>query len=595
MMRSILLLSTGLALVACKATPVVEVDVPAEIGWVAVVTVGEAGAVRRATPLVRWSADAPLPLITRAGEGETALLLGFSETQLEMLGVEVDDSPLQALDGCGRALPPPVWVGRWAGGALSAHDGPAPRVTAPWLSTACPDLSGEPVLVDADCFETRCEPSVRWIGRCDLELDLSSCGIGNLPASVDVDGSICADFSAAGWRCDRTTDPVARAAYTCLEPAPCELHVHAGGAPPAPFEIARRQLVEGEPYLPGRLDRLGVLTTDDVADGHLLELLVLPGAVVVSRTTREPATSCYAADAQAGELLYLDPESLLSVRTATAPYCLRRMVRDEGGGFVGAYVEGEELFLGRFDRRGRLTGSAPVDERTDAQPGEPRLVQAGSDRVLEMVMLEGRLVVLLGKGRGDSFLFTFDAATLRPILREQIRSGTSGMVVAGGGVVATTRNGEQEMAWLDVSSAEEVAAAKLPWRDLPRETDSLLSVLEVPATGEILVTGTPPPALFVLESMGPTRARAVIFERDAYPVTMAPWPAGDPVFVAGIEQETDGRWSSVGALFDPTRGRFLPGTWPLGNGVVGRIRVDDAGRLWLLLPWSGEVIRLTPR
>lgn len=591
MARSTTVLATALALFSCKGTAVVDVDVPEETAWVAVVTVDESGEVLEATPLLPWHATDPLPLITRSTG--TTLLLGFSAAQLETLGAEVDDSPLVPVKGCRQGLPAPLWTRRWFDGALRSHDGPTPPLTAPWLTSLCPDLSGSAVRVDADCFETRCEPRVRWTGRCALELDLGSCGLGVVPASVDASGAVCADFSAAGWACEPVADPVAQAAYACLEPAPCEIHVHAGEPPTAPFELAKTQLVEdAEPYLPGTLDRLGVLQTDTLADGYLLELLVLPDAVVVSRSVDLPVGACFPGDARPGALVFLDPESLLPVRTTTAPRCLRRMVPDEAGGFVGAYVDGNELLLGRFDERGSLTSSVPMDPRQEAGPGEPRLVRAGVDRVLEMLEIGSRLVVLLGNSTGDSFLFTFDAVTLGPLLRAQIRSATSAMLSTGDTVVATARNLEQEIAWLDVTTANEVAVERLPWRDLPRETDSLLSLHAV--RGELLVTGTPPPALFLLSPMGPVRARAMIFDRDAFVVTMASWP-GRSVFVSALAQEEGGRWSSLGALFDPARGRFLPGTWPLGDGVVGRIRSDDRGRLWLLLPWSGEVIRLTPR
>src|SRR5262249_43063345 len=46
------------------------------------------------------------------------------------------------------------------------------------------------------------------------------------------------------------------------------------------------------------------------------------------------------------------------------------------------------------------------------------------------------------------------------------------------------------------------------------------------------------------------------------------------------------------ARFVPTESRFLPGSLPIGRGVVRDMAFDGHGRLFALLPWVGTVVRV---
>jgi hypothetical protein len=48
-------------------------------------------------------------------------------------------------------------------------------------------------------------------------------------------------------------------------------------------------------------------------------------------------------------------------------------------------------------------------------------------------------------------------------------------------------------------------------------------------------------------------------------------------------------------LLDAEAEEFLPEVFEIGDQSVTRIRTDAAGRLWALLGWSGQVVRLTPK
>ena len=58
----------------------------------------------------------------------------------------------------------------------------------------------------------------------------------------------------------------------------------------------------------------------------------------------------------------------------------------------------------------------------------------------------------------------------------------------------------------------------------------------------------------------------------------------------GLDPKTYETWAS---FFDRDAERFLPGEWRIGEGVVTDAQFDGEGRLYLLLPWAAEVVRLT--
>jgi hypothetical protein len=77
---------------------------------------------------------------------------------------------------------------------------------------------------------------------------------------------------------------------------------------------------------------------------------------------------------------------------------------------------------------------------------------------------------------------------------------------------------------------------------------------------------------------------------------IARWP-GDPNLVLAGLTELEQRLGHL-ALVDLTRPRFLSGTVRVGTGpaAVGRLKTDTVRRrLWAVLPWSAEVIRVRER
>jgi hypothetical protein len=144
--------------------------------------------------------------------------------------------------------------------------------------------------------------------------------------------------------------------------------------------------------------------------------------------------------------------------------------------------------------------------------------------------------------------------------------------------------------WFDLSRGVTVNQATLPI-DVGY---ALLGLVENAATQRIVVTAEN--RLYLASSSGlPQRLRP--FQADGLAVlSVAPWPLDDKqVLVGGHVLSANGARRAVVTLLDVEAGRFLPEVFEIGDQSVTRIRTDAKGRLWALLPWSGQVVRLTPK
>lgn len=118
-----------------------------------------------------------------------------------------------------------------------------------------------------------------------------------------------------------------------------------------------------------------------------------------------------------------------------------------------------------------------------------------------------------------------------------------------------------------------------------------------PSSGTMIVatTDTESVAYFIDERGSPAvTGFARYVERDAAPWAMAAWPRVDAQMAVGVAERAPPYRAYLTRLLVPER-RYLPGSAELGQGVVGAISVDGTGRLWVMLPWSGEVLRITVR
>ena len=132
------------------------------------------------------------------------------------------------------------------------------------------------------------------------------------------------------------------------------------------------------------------------------------------------------------------------------------------------------------------------------------------------------------------------------------------------------------------------------------ESKSITRLLHMPSTGNVLLAAPGPAGTLFEVSPGPRVATGRrIYDLEAAPFDMIPW-SPDPdrrVLVAALNTTT---FRPVLALYEPGSGagpgRFLPRSLSLDDvGPIRRIQTDPRGRLFMLAPWAGTLLRVTPR
>lgn len=545
-----------------------------------------------ATPLVRWLPGEPLPAHTAGGE--TVQILGYTAAQISALpvheGARVGDERLQLASGCDRHLPVPAWFGELTPGDVLSTRAPseAPVLTASWIS--CPM---GPVLTHATCLSVPCAIGETQTVQCAVSVDLSACGAGVLRGERQADGSIC--FQPLPWTCE----PVAALAPEITAQAcanDCRTSVFAAPQEP-PFTLERVAVTGGELYLPGELTDDLLVPNNRLHSGKAFDLALLRDRLVVAHAGERAVHFCpIEAEVPASRLSFYDLDSLAPVGTATAPECLTRLL-GEGDTFLGIHGSMGEPVLSRFSREGRrLASGAPSSgdgPRADAAAHIPAdLVRLGRQLAVIYEWLDAR------PGGVDLgyFLYGYDPTSLGAVHNDLIRDGRAfAMAAVGTSTLAIAEEKHQRIDYFDVERRVFIRSTALPTTAVAVRYD-MTSLALAPGTRRLLST-TPLDLASVRLVGGPDGAALVMpFERTLFPTRAHAWPgAPDVLVVAGVSPAAAGTYDAVVTLFDTRAARFLPGTWTIGRGAVTRMITDASGRVWALLPWAGEVVRLTPR
>lgn len=574
------------ALAGCSEPRPVRVDVPPDVEWVALVSP------TGATPLVRWLAGAPLPAHTAGGE--TIQLVGYTAEQVRQLpvqdGARVAEERLRLAKGCERHLPVPAWFGELTPDDLLTTRAPseAPVLTASWIS--CPT---DPVLTHATCLSLPCAIGETQTIGCAVRVDLSACGAGVLVGERQADGSIC--FEPLPWTCEpvETLAPEITA-QACAND--CRTSVFEAPREP-PFTLERVAVTGGELYLPGELTDDLLVPNNRLHSGKAFDLALLRDRLVVAHAGATAVYFCpIEAERPAGRLSFYDLDSLALVGTATAPECLTRLL-GEGDTFVGVHGARGEPVLSRFSREGRRLASGPPSSgdrpRADAAAQIPAdLVRVGRQLAVIYEWLDAR------PGGVDLgyFLYGYDPTSLEALHTDLIREGRAfAMAAVGTSSLAIAEEKYQRIDYFDVERRVFVGATALPTSPVAFRYD-MTSLALAPGTRRLLATT--PLDLASVRLVNGSRSVALVlpFERTLFPTSTHAWPgAPDVLVVAGVSPTAAGAYDAVITRFDTRAARFLPGTWTIGQGAVTRMVTDGSGRLWALLPWAGEVVRLTPR
>lgn len=558
---------------ACHAVSALEAEIPEEVEAVSLITVDVDGHVLEATPLARWDPSAGLPL-RRPAFGAEHHLAGWSLSQLGASELP-DGAPAEA-GPCDPTLAVPRWYGAWTGAGV-AEESPssAPTLTAPWEQDDCSGSEDLELKLESPCLEARCDLRVEAEASCLRTLDARACGLGRIPVAVG--------RTASG-------DPTA-----CVPgpPADCAVTVHAvepGGA--APFTFERVEVRPDPPMRRGsHIEHAGNLHR-----GFVRDLLVLDDLIVAAGV--QPHDHCFPweeGEAQERFLSFIDAEAMVRTATRSTVGCVMRLANDpHGPGFFGASYEEQGWFLRRFDRSGASIEAVLIAAASDRPESDFRLSEL---TVLPEIDRIAVLFTALTDVEDGGYLIVVDATSLAPVRQIDLTDGDRpwDMVPISGRELALSLSDRYTLRFVGVEGSVSSGSLSLEANGLIGTT--LMGLYFDPATERVFSIGNE--KLYVVDPDHQTVRSRLDYASEHFPFLMARWPSGPDesrrIAVFGSRVAEDGSKEAGVLFFDLDDERFLPERYALSRGIVTRVRADAAGRLFVALPWSGEIGRLTPR
>lgn len=560
-----------LALSACEKAETVEVEVPAEVEYVAALELS-GPVVVYGSEVVAWPKGQGLPLL--AGSEAETIVVGFSAAELREAGAldaagTVVRGRVRSALGCEPRLPRALWAARLVGsGALEPVDAAMiPELSTDGLADSCSELTS--VSVDIDCVDLPCEAiRIEEVGACGLSLDLSACGQGVVSAHRQPGGAICVERSEA-------------------EQQQCAIYASEPAA--APFEIVRQKILPAaSATMPEFLRFNELLLPDFLFFGWAYDFALVGDRIWVALGDGTARDVCRGGADLSTRLMILDFETLEIVSTATVPPCLTRLV-SQADGALAVFAEQGRWTLGRLDARAQVTARAALT----ATVGVHRLVDMELLPEANGVAVLFNLAAEDGKtGDGGNILTVHALDDLRELRHSYWPRGQRwAMAAAGAKLLAIADHHERRIEWWDVETGTAAPALVLPRRDGFVYDDSLLDVVAL--DGELAVHATRDPLLMLVEAQGALSEKDYFYERKLDPVTSATWPSGQLLVAAtGTNGSEHQAWV---ARYDLAQRRFLPGAHLAGEGLISKMLPGPGGRVVALLPWAGELVRFDPR
>ncbi len=527
---------------ACRPNTNLSVEVPPDVRYAAVLQL-DGDTLVAATPLLSWSEDEGLPVF--ADGARRHVVVGYGA-----LDLADDDRPFTqplepAPSPCAAQLPTPLWAADLAGASVDASA--LTPLTAPWLSDACAPLDDD-LWIENLCGNRRCTIDRIDTTACTRTYSLAACqGPEAITVSRRADRSLCATSDAD------------------LDACPYVFHDIASG--PAPFTIERRVLVAGEDIAP--IDRP---TPVDRERGTLLDFAFVGDAILVAARAT-PNDDCEAGATR--RLFVLDADDLSVRDTIAIDGCLERLERIDSGAFaVGA--TGDRWALFTFDATGTRTATAAIP-------------------VIDFPIVDYRVVDVLPAGDLAYVVFAARVDRDAPYRLAAVEVDTRTLQIQR--IFDRT---EPRETWRVVLREDKLVAAGLGQQSfveigLAGNGASATSVPHEYTGGEIndlYVAGATLAVSLrqVLHVYGERVLRRPVFTQSDV-VAVHDW-SDDLRLVVELQYLVEPRESEA-VFYDERRDRLLPGRWPIGPSIPGRIRTDDSGRVVMLLPWVGQIVRLT--
>lgn len=599
-----------LAAAACNPGVVLRTDqIPDDTQWIAILYDHDGGRVDAVSPLLPWheGVTAPEPSSAVARYWVAAFraedLEGLMPDSAVGAGAEAL-SPVYAPDPCTPVLgAAPAWLGYAEGEGIlrPVATSSAPALTAGWLARGCPAVGGGALLA-ADRGQL-C-PATASQDDCALEVRAAA-GCPSVSLRVDRRGAVCAPPVACVNDAAVAASIDAVASLSCADGTGYDVLASRPFA--AAVEVAAIDVLPGMgPPDPGRLSGSMVIEKNE---GFLTDLALLGDRVIVASQERWVQPHCRPEPGTPqSKLRVFDLDGLGSITTATAPPCLIALHPDPAGpGAIGLANAADlrRLAVLRTNDGGAPLESVdlPVDGALEAWAVD--LIEDGSD--------PDRLVALVGWRRSDGVSADLYGVRVRGALGSPVRLAR----IDGVDPIAIRALSGGRFAVLDKGVVDRIVIVEAGsrTRHLPLAAAGAAAPAQSRLPSHLVVVADP--LRLVVSDAGPQEALQLVdvadgrsvnarpYERDAFAQAMHRWPGDQGLVLVASTERAPAREAFL-SLLDP-RGElgaphFLPGLLPsaggaprIGFGVVSRIEEDAAGRLWLLLPWSARLVRLTPR
>lgn len=532
-----------------------------------------------------------IPFAVDVSKGGELWLLYYAETPAEL---RIGEGKLE-LTGtdCGRKLP----------AGARAFASPIGADTSRWTerdvlpgriselrfnlgdSGSCVRFAGLGELsADIRCATAHCQARMTR-DDCRLTIASGACQLDVLTGELGGNGETCFRPSETFAQCDEVDAlPEAVLSLSCSRDGRevCGFDVYAPVAAPR-FAVDRVKVLDVEPNI--------LLGFERPPSGYTSDLVVLEDRIVVS--THDGRRQSWHCDTEPEDrLVFLDRETLAIIGTATVPRCLNELARDPmGAGFIGAYG-GHNARIGRFDRDGRLLASTAYAGPDPSERLSATGIALGGDppSTAGVSLTSLNAVAPFSASR----IFGVDLATLTQIPPPDSPGNlTRELTRLDGSRWAAVDDIANSIVFVDIMSMISSPGPSLLGEIIESATD-IGQPFYHPASDRILISLTGNGGgIFIFDGRGRTQlARVTSYERLAENWAMATWPADPELVIVGLTDLDIARVSSI-ALFEPSRGRFLPGSATVGQGPIGRFRPDEQGRLWTHLPRTAEVLRIS--
>jgi hypothetical protein len=488
--------------------------------------------------------------------------------------------------GCAARLPDPVMVVPVANTSAQA-----PPMSSPLLT--CPsDLvrTATQTEVDERCSIGGCTASV-VVSGCEIAVSAPVCLSDGVRGRIWPDGSLCIESGATCTSSTAEVDPPwGRALCAPAGDQACTIELLKSAGGPGLILAARAQVIDAPAYEPLSA------STGDFRFGYLGDVAVLGDRLVVATNSGE-AINRFCTDAydqhtaaRATDFRFFDLELHALGPPVAAPRCTEVLLAApaELGGFLG--ITGSPtvtLTLQRFLSDGTRVATSSI-ALTDAGWLPVELVQLGSSSTVAAL-------VRTFEGAARVVLIDLSTARTRTIeltsLTQAETADPYAMVTyehAGRTFIAVNDNQSSRVLLIDPSSGRAEALVQ----EQPMHFHSLGYD---PVTGRFLVGDAGQQAIWARSQQESGWSHLNPHPELARPSAMAPY--GQPgLLVAGwLSIGSDGSQTAEVSLIDPHAPRSLPGRLRVGIGPVASFRPDASGRLFAVLPWAGQILRLDPR